>query len=139
MTSADGPTHGAHQLMTVVEIAAMMRVSRATAYASCTPATCPRSAATARVNPAAEVVPVAEPPLPLTFQALSTPELCLAWWRSYLALLDVASYPARCNIVGMRECLLDELERRERDGFTRWLDTGARAGSDPGRYLSTDR
>jgi hypothetical protein len=128
--------------MTVVEIAAMMRVSRATAYASCTPATCPRSAATARVNPAAgcpEVVPVAEPPLPLTFEALSTPELCLAWWRSYLALLDVTSYPARCNIVGMRECLLDELERRERDGFTRWLDTGARAGSDPGRYLSTDR
>jgi hypothetical protein len=77
MTSADGPTHGAHQLMTVVEIAAMMRVSRATAYASCTPVTCPRSAATARVNPAAEVVPVAEPPLPLTFEALSTPELCL--------------------------------------------------------------
>jgi hypothetical protein len=23
----------------------------------------------------------------------------------------------------MRECLLDELERRDRDGFTRWLDT----------------
>jgi hypothetical protein len=84
-------------------------------------------------------VPAAEQPPPLTFEALSTPELCLAWRRSYLALLDVTSYPARCDIVRMREWLLDELERRDRDGFTRWLDTGARAGSDPGRYLSTDR
>ena len=97
----------------------------------------------ARGNRAAgcpEVVPAAEsPPPPLTFEALSTPELCLAWRRSYLALLDVTSYPARCTIVRMRECLLDELERRDRGGFTRWLDMGARAGSDPGRYLSTDR
>jgi hypothetical protein len=84
-----------------------------------------------------EVVPAAEPPLPLTFEALSTPELCLAWRRSYLALLDVTSSRARWQIVRMRQCLLDELERRDRDGFTRWLDTGARAGSDPGRYLST--
>jgi len=96
----------------------------------------------ARGNRAAgcpEVVPASESPPPLTFEALSTPELCLAWRRSYLALLDATSYPARCDIVHLRECLLDELERRDRDGFTRWLDTGARAGSDPGRYLSTDR
>jgi hypothetical protein len=86
-----------------------------------------------------EVVPAAEPPLPSTFEALSTAELCLAWRRSYLALLDVTSYPARCTIVRMRGCLLDELERRDRDGFIRWLDSGARAGSDPGRYLSSDR
>ena len=84
-------------------------------------------------------MPAAEQTPPLTFEALSTAELCLAWRRSYLALLDVTSYPARCTIVRMRECLLDELERRDRGGFTRWLDTGARAGSDPGRYLSTDR
>jgi hypothetical protein len=87
----------------------------------------------------AEVVPAAEPPLPLTFEALSTPELCLAWRRSYLALLDVTSYPARWQIVRQRECLLDELERRDPDGFTCWLDSGASAGSDPGRYLSSDR
>jgi hypothetical protein len=96
----------------------------------------------ARENRAAgcpEVVPAAEPPPPLTFEALSTPELCLAWRRSYLALLDVTSFPARCTIVRMRECLLDEFERRDRAGFTRWLDSGARAGSDPGRYLSSDR
>ena len=43
----------------------------------------------ARGNRAAgcpEVVPAAEsPPPPLTFEALSTPELCLAWRRSYLS------------------------------------------------------
>ena len=86
-----------------------------------------------------EVVPAAEAPLPMRFEALSTPELCLTWRRSYLALLDVPAGPGRCEIVHMRECLLDELERRDRDGFTRWLDTGARAGSNPGRYLGTDR
>jgi excisionase family DNA binding protein len=32
MTSADMRTHGSHQFMTVVEIAATMRVSRATVY-----------------------------------------------------------------------------------------------------------
>jgi hypothetical protein len=44
-------------------------------------------------------------------------ELCLAWRRSYLALLDVASSPARSTIMGMGECLLDELERRDRDAL----------------------
>ena len=85
-----------------------------------------------------EVMPDAEQPPPPVPEALSTPELCLAWRRSYLALLDVTSSPARCKIVRLRQCLLDELERRDPDGFTRWLDTGARAGSDPGRYLSPD-
>jgi hypothetical protein len=75
----------------------------------------------------------------MRFEALSTSELCLTWRRSYLALLDATSSPARCNIVRIRGCLLDELERRDPAGFTRWLDTGARAGSDPSRYLSTDR
>ena len=70
---------------------------------------------------------------------LSTPELCLAWRRSYFALLNVPAGPGRCEIVRIRERLLDEIERRDRDGFTRWLETGARAGSDPGRYLTTDR
>jgi hypothetical protein len=44
-------------------------------------------------------------------------ELCLAWRHSYLALLDVASSPARSNIARIRECLLDELEGRDRDAL----------------------
>ena len=69
---------------------------------------------------------------------LSTPELCLAW-RRYFVLLDVPAGPGRCEIVRIWERLLDEIERRDRDGFIRWLETGARAGSDPSRYLTTDR
>jgi hypothetical protein len=70
---------------------------------------------------------------------VSTPELCLAWRRSYLALVDTPSGQARNDIVRLRRDLLDELERRDHAGFSRWIETGARAGSDPGRYLRTDR
>lgn len=69
--------------------------------------------------------------------AMSTPDLCLAWRRSYFALLAAPSGPGRCAVVRLREGLLDELERRDRAGFARWLENGARAGSDPGRFLGT--
>jgi hypothetical protein len=70
---------------------------------------------------------------------LSTPELCLAWRRTYLVLLEVSADTPRDDIVALRERLLDEIERRDPAGFTRWLETGARAGSDPGRFLTGDR
>jgi hypothetical protein len=76
---------------------------------------------------------------PPALEALATAQLCLAWQRSYFALLDLPPGPAHSEIVRFRECLLDELERRDRDGFTRWLQTGARAGSNPGCYLTADR
>jgi hypothetical protein len=66
-----------------------------------------------------EVLPAAEQPPRRTAEALSTAELCLAWRRSYLALLEATPGPARCEIARLRECLLDELERRDPDGFTR--------------------
>ncbi len=83
-----------------------------------------------------ELPTVAPPPAP---EALATAQLCLAWQRSYFALLDLPPGPAHGEIVRLRECLLDELERRDHDGFTRWLQTGARAGSNPGPYLTADR
>jgi hypothetical protein len=70
---------------------------------------------------------------------LSTLELCLVWQRTYLVLLEVSADTPRDNIVALRERLLDEIERRDPAGFTRWLETGARAGSNPGRYLTGDR
>lgn len=76
---------------------------------------------------------VSEPP-PDT-AALTTPELCRAWQRSYLALIDVPEGPVREDIAAWRRSLLDELERRDPVGFDKWLRDGARAGSDPGRYL----
>lgn len=83
-----------------------------------------------------ELPTVQPPPAP---EVLATAQLCLAWQRSYFALLDLPPGPAHDEIVRVRECLLDELERRDRDGFSRWLQTGARAGSNPGRYLAADR
>lgn len=80
---------------------------------------------------------IAEPTLNL--RMLSTPQLCEAWQRSYSALLHAAPGPAHDELVRIRGELLDELERRDHVGFARWLEAGARAGSDPSRYLSAGR
>lgn len=75
----------------------------------------------------------------LAVEALSTSELCLAWRRSYLVLIESPPGQAHDAVVGLRRDLLDELQRRDHAGFGRWIDTGARAASDPGRYLNPDR
>jgi hypothetical protein len=67
---------------------------------------------------------------------LPTGELCVAWRRSYLELQRTVDEPARQRLVRLRREYLDELERRDRAGFARWLASGARAGSDPQRYLT---
>lgn len=79
--------------------------------------------------PAAGVAPEA-------YRALSTPHLCLAWRSSYLRLHRATTCPATAEVVLARQRLLDELERRDHTGFQRWLSTGARAASDPSRYIS---
>jgi hypothetical protein len=106
-------------------------------------AAAPRWVARRTWGPAGIGVAVAEPTVaaarpPVRPETLSTPGLCLAWQRSYLALLDAPPGPVRDELVRVRECLLDELERRDHAGFTRWLEAGARAGSDPTRYLTTE-
>ncbi len=72
---------------------------------------------------------------PEAYRALSTPHLCLAWRSSYLRLHRATTCPATAEIVQLRQRLLDELERRDHTGFQRWLSTGARAASDPSRYI----
>jgi hypothetical protein len=67
---------------------------------------------------------------------LSTAELCLAWRRSYVELQTADGEAARHGVVQRREEYLDELEARNRDGFARWLASGARASGDPQRYLA---
>jgi hypothetical protein len=106
-------------------------------------AAAPRWVARRTWDPAGIGVAVAEPTVaaarpPIRPETLSTPSLCLAWRRSYLALLDAPPGPARDELVRVRGSLLDELERRDHAGFTRWLEAGARAGSDPTRYLTTE-
>jgi hypothetical protein len=106
-------------------------------------AAAPRWMARRTWGPAGTGDAVAEPTVaaarpPVRPETLSTPGLCLAWRRSYLALLDAPPGPTRDELVRVRECILDELERRDHAGFTRWLEAGARAGSDPTRYLTTE-
>jgi len=66
---------------------------------------------------------------------LPTYALCRAWQRSYLALIDMPDGPTRDDVAAWRGSLLDELERRDPVGFDRWMHSGARAGSDPSRFL----
>ncbi len=79
--------------------------------------------------------PAAAGVAPDALSALSTAQLCLTWRSSYLRLHRATSCPAAAELVLLRQRLLDELERRDRAGFGRWLSTGARAASDPGRYV----
>lgn len=92
--------------------------------------------------------PAAGPPAPRTVRQLRVPEqgpgvagmsddeLCLAWRRSYFELQRADDEDARYGVVVRRQQYLDELERRNREGFVRWLASGARAGGDPLRYLA---
>lgn len=74
-------------------------------------------------------------PCELRVAELSTQELCLAWRRSYTWLQTVSEGVQREQVGRTRAQLLDELERRDKTGFDRWMASGARAGSDPSRYV----
>jgi hypothetical protein len=67
---------------------------------------------------------------------LSVGELCVAWRRSYSELQRATDESTRQEIARKRRDCLDELERRDPAGFARWLASGARAGSDPQRYMA---
>lgn len=70
--------------------------------------------------------------------ALSDGDLCYAWRVSFLALQRLADQQntlAQSRVVELRQLYLDEMERRNPQGFSRWLKAGARPASDPTRYL----
>ena len=87
------------------------------------------SAAAPDAPAAPSLTPLAPQPLRGMLDQMSTFELCAAWRRSYWALLDESGGKCCCAIVHLRQTMLDELERRNADGFGRWLKAGARAGS----------
>ncbi len=88
--------------------------------------------------PVPTVAPVALPVLGPNPASLTTAQLCLAWQRTYFALLDLPADATRTEVVRLREQLLDEIERRDPAGFTRWIGTGARPGSNPGPFVRGD-
>jgi hypothetical protein len=68
--------------------------------------------------------------------ALPTSALGREWLRSTMALNTRLQPAARAAIVRRRQETLDELERRDPDGFARWLMAGP--GSDPALFVRGD-
>jgi hypothetical protein len=66
---------------------------------------------------------------------LTTRELGREWARTTEALAGRLDTGVRAALVRRREQALDELERRDPDGFTRWLAVGPVVGSDPADYV----
>jgi hypothetical protein len=74
--------------------------------------------------------PVAQP-----VAVLTTAELGLEWTRTTKALAGRLDARVRASLVLRREEVLDELERRDPDGFGRWLSAGPLADSDPSGHV----
>ncbi len=57
-------------------------------------------------------------------------------WQRTTALLDASSEPvAREALAARRAAVLDELERRDPEGFARWLALGTDRGSNPAEFV----
>jgi hypothetical protein len=67
--------------------------------------------------------------------AMQPGDLCAAWRVSHLSLRQPLTAGSRDRLVQRRRELLDEFERRNPEGFQAWLDAGARATGQPGRYI----
>ena len=90
-----------------------------------------RGSRTAAVSPPA-VAPARRPAFPLPpVASLSTGDLGREWVRTTTALSGPLDARAREAIVARRQQTLDELERRDPDGFARWLSGVPLADSDP--------
>jgi hypothetical protein len=66
---------------------------------------------------------------------LPTAALGHEWLRTTAALAGRLEPVARESIVRRRQEALDELERRDADGFARWLAAGPAPGSDPADFV----
>jgi len=95
------------------------------------------------VWPIVAVIAITSPPavrwmlrrvLGATPELLSDYELCCAWRASTIALRRVATHQ-RLTLAGRRQDYLDEMERRNGDGFRAWLDAGLCADEQLERFL----
>ncbi len=73
-------------------------------------------------------------PLPPVW-TLTTPEIGEEWLVSTVALAGRLDATTRQSLVSRRQEALDELERRDADGFARWLAVGPGRDSDPAAYV----
>ena len=86
--------------------------------------------------PAAAWPGAGRPVVPVS--VMSVPALGEEWVRSSAELARVRDARTRQELVHRRQEALDELERRDPAGFTRWLEGGATVDSDPAAYVSGD-
>jgi hypothetical protein len=68
-------------------------------------------------------------------RAMSTEELGREWLESSASLSARLEPSARTALVRRRQQTLDELERRDPDGFLRWLTTGPVPDRDPAEFV----
>ena len=66
---------------------------------------------------------------------LSTGDLGDEWLHTTAALAGRLDPATRQSLVDRREAVLDELERRDPDGFTRWLAAAPTRGSNPADFV----
>jgi hypothetical protein len=62
---------------------------------------------------------------------LSVEELCRVWRESAAALRDTTDARDTETVAEVRRICLDELERRNPDGFRRWMETDATSDPEP--------
>lgn len=67
--------------------------------------------------------------------ALADAELCRAWVATFDTLQPAPDWMTLERVALLRQSYLDELERRDPEALVAWLHSGARASSNPGRYL----
>jgi hypothetical protein len=82
------------------------------------------------------VAAVAETGVSVSASSLSNAELCHAWRASHRAMLMSHNPAVRSRIAAARGRYLDEFQRRDPDGFERWMSADAAGSVDPERFLS---
>ena len=100
-------------------------------------ASAPRPSAAREPDETATVLPLV-PADGSWVRVLSVPALGREWVRTSAALARTQAPAARQELVLRRQQALDELERRDPQGFARWLAAGATVDSDPAEYVSAD-
>jgi hypothetical protein len=82
------------------------------------------------------VAAIAETGVSVSASSLSNAELCHAWRASHRAMLMSHNPAVRSRIAAARGRYLDEFQRRDPDGFERWMSGEAAGSVDPERFLS---
>nr|WP_271213748.1 hypothetical protein [Rhodococcus wratislaviensis]GLK40980.1 hypothetical protein GCM10017611_78550 [Rhodococcus wratislaviensis] len=88
-------------------------------------------------DPDEMTAPGSLPEPPPRCEELSDDALCRSWRTSFAELQNARSVTDRLRLARIRQQYLDEIERRDPQGFAAWFTTGARAGSDPSKFLTT--